>query len=144
MKQILFWYNLVFFFYFIHLHFEKRNVSLYSFLHSYLPIQVGRVSFHCARLSGTLSHLMAVEPCRTYPGLHSNCTKEPTAKSLPRRLPKRGSGTELHCVELVLGTAAEKDNMNWNGTVLFWFFAAQSGQITTLSKKCKIYLNISK
>lgn len=29
-----------------------------------LPIQVGKLSFHCARLSGTLSQRMAVEPCK--------------------------------------------------------------------------------
>lgn len=30
------------------------------------------------------------------------------AKSFPIRLPKRGSGTELHWVALVLGTAVER------------------------------------
>lgn len=68
-------------------------------------MQVGRVSFHCASASGTVSQRMAVEPWSVYPGLHSNVTAEPTAKSLPIRRPKRGSGTELHCVALVRGTA---------------------------------------
>lgn len=71
------------------------------------PMHVGRVSFHWARASGTVSQRMAVEPCSVYPGLHSNITAAPTAKSLPIRLPKRGSGTELHCVALVRGTAVE-------------------------------------
>lgn len=38
--------------------------SGYARREKYLPMHVGRVSFHCARLSGTLSHRMAVEPCR--------------------------------------------------------------------------------
>lgn len=29
-----------------------------------IPKQVGKVSFHWAKLSGTLSHRMAVEPCK--------------------------------------------------------------------------------
>lgn len=49
-----------------------------------------------------------MDPWRIYPGLHSNRTNEPTANSLPILLPNLGSGTELHCVELVLGTAACK------------------------------------
>ena len=46
-----------------------------------------------------------MDPWRIYPGLHSKRTNEPTANSLPILLPNLGSGTELHCVELVLGTA---------------------------------------
>jgi len=38
--------------------------------------------------------------------LHSNRTKDPTANSFPILFPNLGSGTELHCVALVLGTAA--------------------------------------
>lgn len=44
---------------------NRKCQSSACFLHSYLPMQVGKVSFHCAKLSGTLSHRMAVEPCRT-------------------------------------------------------------------------------
>lgn len=38
--------------------------------------------------------------------MHSKRTMAPTEKSLPSLFPKRGSGTELHCVALVRGTAA--------------------------------------
>lgn len=71
-------------------------------------MHVGSESFHWAKVSGTVSQWMAVEPCRMYPGLHSNRTVAPMAKSFPIRLPKRGSGTELHWVALVLGTAVER------------------------------------
>lgn len=77
--------------------------------HIHSPMQVGKESFHWAKELGTVSHLMALEPWRMYPGLHSKRTNEPTAKSLPILLPNLGSGTELHCVELVLGTAAQKE-----------------------------------
>lgn len=75
----------------------------------YSPIQVGKESFHWAKELGTVSHLIAMDPWRIYPGLHSKRTNEPTANSLPILLPNLGSGTELHCVELVLGTAAYKE-----------------------------------
>lgn len=69
---------------------------------------MGKESFHWAKELGTVSHLIAMDPWRIYPGLHSKRTNEPTANSLPILLPNLGSGTELHCVELVLGTAAYK------------------------------------
>lgn len=70
------------------------------------PTHVGSESFHCANAFGTVSHLIAVDPWRIYPGLHSKRTNDPTANSFPILFPNLGSGTELHCVALVLGTAA--------------------------------------
>lgn len=70
-----------------------------------LPIQVGVVVFHCARAPGTAWHRIALDPFNRYPGLHSNRTTEPTENSEPIRLPYRGSGTELHWLSLVRGTA---------------------------------------
>ncbi len=72
-----------------------------------LPMQLGMLPFHWARALGTVRHSMALGPSRTYPALHSKLTTAPTAKLLPVRLPCLGSGTELHCVALVLGTAKE-------------------------------------
>lgn len=70
------------------------------------PTHVGSESFHWANAFGTVSHLIAVDPWRVYPGLHSKRTNDPTANSFPILFPNLGSGTELHCVALVLGTAA--------------------------------------
>ena len=85
---------------------QYEQHEAYKFIN--LPIQVGKESFHWAKEFGTVSHLIAMDPWRIYPGLHSKRTNEPTAKSLPILLPNLGSGTELHCVELVLGTAVYK------------------------------------
>lgn len=74
----------------------------------HLPTQLGIVSFHCARAFGTDWQRTAVEPCRRYPGLHSNRTIEPAENSEPILLPYLGSGTELHWVSLVRGTAGGK------------------------------------
>lgn len=70
-------------------------------------MQLGMVSFHCASALGTAWHLMALDPCSRYPGLHSNRTMEPAENSEPIRLPYLGSGMELHCVSLVRGTARQ-------------------------------------
>jgi hypothetical protein len=66
------------------------------------------VSFHWARALGTDWQRMAVEPWSRYPGLHSNRTIEPAENSEPILLPYLGSGTELHWVSLVRGTARSK------------------------------------
>lgn len=81
------------------LHNHRENRFIYS------PIHVGKESIHWAKELGTVSHLIAMDPWRIHPGLHSKITNEPTANSLPILFPNLGSGTELHCVELVLGTA---------------------------------------
>ncbi|TNN72366.1 hypothetical protein EYF80_017405 [Liparis tanakae] len=62
---------------------------------------------------GTAWHQIALEPFRRYPGLHSNRTTEPVENSDPMRRPYRGSGTELHWLSLVRGTATVE---MWRGT----------------------------
>lgn len=69
------------------------------------PMHVGAVAFHCARAPGTAWHRMALDPFNRYPGLHSKRTMEPAENSAPIRLPYLGSGTELHWLSLVRGTA---------------------------------------
>lgn len=70
-----------------------------------LPTQLGMVSFHCANALGTDWQRMAEDPWSRSPGLHSNRTIEPAENSDPILRPYLGSGTELHWVSLVLGTA---------------------------------------
>lgn len=81
---------------------------------SALPIQVGVVAFHCARAPGTAWHRIALDPFSRYPGLHSNRTTEPAENSEPIRLPYRGSGTELHWLSLVRGTATMMVVIKWH------------------------------
>lgn len=73
-----------------------------------LPTQLGMVSFHWASALGTARQRTAADPCSRYPGLHSNRTIEPAENSEPILRPYLGSGTELHWVSLVRGTAAGK------------------------------------
>lgn len=73
-----------------------------------LPTQLGIVSFHWASALGTDRQRRAADPCSRYPGLHSNRTIEPAENSEPILLPYLGSGTELHWVSLVRGTAGDK------------------------------------
>lgn len=74
------------------------------------------MSFHWARALGTAWQRTAEEPCSRYPGLHSNRTIEPAENSEPILLPYLGSGTELHCVSLVRGTAAGKAHNTAEGS----------------------------
>lgn len=92
-----------------------NNWGLYWCLRQFLvlPIQVGVVVFHCARAPGTAWHQIALDPFNRYPGLHSNRTTEPTENSELIRLPYRGSGTELHWLSLVRGTATIMRGMTW-------------------------------
>lgn len=86
----------------------ERSVTCAVLSRPNLPMQLGMELFHWASALGTVRHSMALEPSSTYPGVHSKRMTAPTAKLLPMRRPLRGSGTELHWVALVRGTALEK------------------------------------
>ena len=89
----------------LELHMLSGNILYTCYGQLVIPIHVGVVAFHCARAPGTAWHRIALDPFSRYPGLHSNRTTEPAENSEPIRLPYRGSGTELHWLSLVRGTA---------------------------------------